>query len=215
MPTDGAQASADPVVLARSGDQLSSHASTSSAAYRIGPQDFLEINVFSVPALSRQMQVSGNGTINMPLIGEVRAEGKTSQDLERELTTRLKTKFLQNPQVSINIKEYNSQRFTVEGAVKKPGVFPIRNNNTLLQCVSAAEGIDKETASSTVIVFRKINGQRLAAKFDIDAIRSGNSEDPLIQDGDVIVVPTSDGKSAFSVFLKILPLLSVFKPIPI
>ncbi len=187
--------------------------STGASIYKVGPQDSLEINVFSVPALSRQMQVSSDGTINMPLVGEIRAAGKTTQQLERELTARLGAKYLQNPQVSINIKEYNSQRFTVEGAVKKPGVFPIKINNTLLQCISAAEGLDADTAQSTIVVFRTEKGQRLGAKFDLEAIRSGQMEDPLIIDGDVIVVPTSFGKNALSSILKTVPLLTVFKPV--
>ncbi len=194
-------------------DKLAAARTASNAAYKIGPQDLLIINVFSVPSLSREMQVSGSGTINMPLIGEVYAAGKTAQQLERELTARLGSKYLQNPQVSLNIKEYNSQRFTVEGAVKKPGVFPIKQNNTLLQCISAAEGLDKDVASSVVGVFRRENGQRTGAKFDLEAIRSGKSDDPLIKDGDVIVVATSDGKTVFSNFVKLAPLLSIFRPI--
>ena len=191
---------------------LAASAKPRQEAYQIGPQDVLEINVFNVPALSRVTQVSGSGTINMPLVGEVQATGKTSQQLEHELTRRLGGTFLQNPQIAISIKEYNSQHFTVEGAVKKPGTFPIRSSLTLIQSISMAEGLDKDTASSSVVVFRTENNQRLAARFDLDAIRKGDSTDPGIFDGDVVIVGTSSGKVAFSNAVKLLPLASIFKP---
>ena len=193
-------------------ETLSASARLTNEAYRIGPQDYLDINVFSVPALSRQTQVSGNGTINMPLLGEIQASGKTAQQLERELISKLGARYLQNPQVAISIKEYNSQRYTVQGAVKKPGIFPIRAHTTLLQTISAAEGLDKDTASSSVVVFRQEGGQRLAARFDLDAVGIGNSADPDIKDGDVIVVGTSARKVAFQNAIKILPIASIFKP---
>jgi len=199
-------------VNSQSLERMSASTKLPSNAYRVGPQDFLDINVFNVPALSRQMQVSGDGTINVPMIGEVHAAGKTAQELERELTVRLGGRYLQNPQVSLSIKEYNSQRFTVEGAVKRAGIFPIKNEATLMQGLSAAEGLDKDTASSSVIIFRTENGQRMAARFDIDAIRAGTTPDPAIQNGDLIVVGTSTGKVAFQNFTKLLPAAGLFRP---
>ncbi len=193
-------------------EQLAAVSRPKSDAYKIGPQDFLDINVFSVPALSRQTQVSGDGTINMPLLGEIQAAGKTSQQLERELIAKLGARYLQNPQVAISIKEYNSQRYTVEGAVKKPGIFQIKSHTTLLQSISAAEGLDKDTASSSVVIFRQQGGQRLAARFDLDAVRGGTSPDPDIVEGDVVVVGTSASKTAFQNVVKLLPVASLFKP---
>ena len=193
-------------------EQLSALSRPKSDAYKIGPQDFLDINVFSVPALSRQTQVSGDGTINMPLLGEIQAAGKTSQQLERELISKLGARYLQNPQVAISIKEYNSQRYTVEGAVKKPGIFQIKSHTTLLQSISVAEGLDKDTASSSVVIFRQQGGQRLAARFNLDSVRDGTSADPDIQEGDVIVVGTSASKTAFQNVVKLLPVASLFKP---
>lgn len=184
----------------------------SSQAYRIGPQDLLELTVFNVPSMSRPVQVSGDGTISVQLLGEVRAAGKTAQELERELKSRLGARYLRDPQVSIVIKEYNSQRLTIEGAVRRPGVFPIKNSATLMQSISAAEGLDKDTASSDVIVFRTENGQRLAARFDLDAIRNGSAADPQIKSGDVIIVGASAGKMAFQNLTKLLPVTALFRP---
>ncbi|HEX5958631.1 MAG TPA: SLBB domain-containing protein, partial [Hyphomicrobiaceae bacterium] len=122
---------------------------------------------------------------------------------------RLGAKYLQSPQVTIIVKEYNSQRVTIEGAVKRPGVYPIRSKTSLLQVIATAEGLD--TASdTTVVVFRHIEGKRLAARFDISQIRSGATKDPVIQSGDVIVAPTSAMKGAFDTILKSLPIATVF-----
>jgi len=179
-------------------------------AYRIGPMDVLDISVFQVPDLSKTVQVAETGTINFPLVGEVPAAGKTAQQLERELAAKLGAKYLQNPQVTVLVRENNSQRFTIEGAVKSPGVFPMKGETTLLQSMAMAGGIDTATSDSTVLVLRYTDGKRSAAKFDVAAIQKGKAEDPPIQSGDVLVVGTSAIKAGFSNVLKVLPIAGLF-----
>ena len=191
-------------------DKLTSAAKPGSSGYKIGPLDVLEFSVFKVPELARVAQVADTGTVNLPLVGEVQAAGKTSQEMERDLTKRLGAKYLQSPQVTILIKEYNSQRVTIEGAIKTPGVQPIRGKTSLLQVVASAGGLDTQTSDSTVLVFRQMEGKRSAAKFNIADIRSGTAEDPLVQSGDVIVAPTSAMKETFNTVIKALPLATVF-----
>jgi polysaccharide export outer membrane protein len=116
---------------------------------------------------------------------------------------------LQSPQVTVLVKEYNSQRVTVEGAVKRPGVYPIRGRITLLQVIATAEGLDS-ASDTTVVVFRSTEGKRLAARFDVGQIRSGHANDPAILSGDVVVAPTSATKAAFDTILKSLPIATVF-----
>ena len=196
--------------LAKAASAFASSTTPGNTAYKIGPLDVLDITVFRVPELTRSVQVADSGSINLPLIGDVASAGKTSQELERDLTARLGAKYLQSPQVTVYVKEYNSQRVTVEGAVKKPGVYPLRGKTSLLQFIAVAEGLDRDTASSTVVVFRQGTDRRLAARFDLDDIRGGQAEDPVIQQGDVIVVDTSKSKVAVSYFVKALPISSVF-----
>ncbi len=195
--------------VAAAADALTAGAKPGSAAYKVGPLDQLEVSVFKVAELSKTVQVADTGTINLPLVGEVPAAGKTAQEIERDLTAKLGAKYLQNPQVTVFVKEYNSQRVTVEGAVKKPGVYPVKGNNTLLQFIATAEGLDPNSDSS-VVVFRQTNGKRTAARFDMGAIRAGNAEDPLIVSGDVIVAGSSAAKETFNNFIKLLPVTSVF-----
>src|SRR5262249_3836623 len=132
-------------------------------SYKIGPMDVLDISVFQVPDLTKSVQVSDTGTINLPLVGEVPVAGKTSQEVERDLTAKLGAKYLQNPQVTVYVKEYNSQQVTIEGAVQKPGIFSIKGKTSLLQLIAMANGFDPNS-DWTVLVLRESNGRRKAAK---------------------------------------------------
>ncbi len=164
--------------------------------YRIGPQDLLELKVFGVKDLEREVRVSSSGSISLPLIGMVKAAGLTSQELEAELATQLAKDYLQNPQVSVFIKEYTSQRVTVEGEVKKPGIYPLKGRTTLLQALASAEGLTT-LADLNVKVFRAdpVTGNRKAMAFDLEKIREGVIHDPEVRNDDVIQVGQSQGKA--------------------
>lgn len=198
-----------PEQASREAVRLTAATDPSSSAYKIGPLDLLDITVFRVPELSKSVQVAATGTINLPLVGEVPAAGRTARDVERDLTKRFGGKFLQSPQVNVTIKEYNSQRVTIDGAVKKPGVYPIRGETTLLQLIATAEGLT-DTAQTEIAVFRKSDGKNQAAKFDVDQIRSGSAKDPEIMEGDLIVVSDSSLKTTYQGLLKALPITSIF-----
>jgi polysaccharide export outer membrane protein len=203
-------AAGDPArtAAAKAASSLTASSSPGNAGYKIGPQDVLDINVFQVAELSRAAQVSESGTISMPLIGPVPASGRTAQELERDLASRY-LKYLQKPQIAVMVKEYNAQRITLEGSVKKPGVYPLRGRTTLLQTIAQAEGFS-DVADTTVVVFRQTQNGQSAARFDVAAIRAGTAEDPTLQAGDVIVVGTSTLKETMQGIMKFLPLASVF-----
>ena len=198
-----------PAAAAKAAEQLTASATPGSNAYKIGALDVLELTVFKVPEMSKSVQVADSGTANFPLVGDIQAVGRTAQQVERELAAKLGVKYLQNPQVTLFVKEYNSQRVTVEGAVKKPGVFPIRGHGSLMQFIAMAEGLDT-VAGSEVVVFRQGEGKRVAARFDLTQIRSGEAPDPALQSGDVIVVSSSLMKETFNNFVKVLPIMGVF-----
>lgn len=202
--------SADPAVISA---QFTSAATPGNSAYRIGPLDVLDVTVFKVPDLSRSVQVGETGDINFPLVGQVHVAGQTAQAAERELAGRLGARYLQSPQVTVFVKEYNSQRVTMEGAVKKPGVYPLRGKVSLLQFIAQSEGLDRDTASGTVVIFRQTPSGRAAARFSVDDIRAGRADDPAMEPGDVIVADSSTAKVTLSYFLKALPAASVFTSI--
>ena len=122
--------------------------------YLIGPQDLLKVEVFGVPDLNRSVRVSASGQIALPLIGTVRADGLTGEQLAADLAARLAKDYLQNPQVTIFIEEFTSQRVAVTGAVKSPNVFPVKGRTTLLQVVAAAGGPTSVADLNSVRILR-------------------------------------------------------------
>lgn len=207
--------SAHTTAASEAADKLTAPAMPGNAAYKIGPLDVLDISVFKVPDLAKTVQVAEDGTINYPLLGTVQASGKTAHQIEGDITQKLGAKYLREPHVTVLVKEYNSQRVTVEGAVKTSGVYSIKGNTSLTQVMAMAGDLDTTTYSGNVVVFRMIDGARTAAKFDIDAIRSGKAEDPQMEPGDVVVVDASDTKVALKNVLMALPIATtaaVFAP---
>src|SRR5215470_15518950 len=176
-----------------------------NSGYLVGALDILEISVFNVPELSKSVQVADIGTINLPLLGVVHVSGKTASEIEKDLTRQLGAKYLKSPQVTVYVKEHNSQRVTIEGSVRKPGVYPIRGRLSLLQLAATAEGVDKDIYSKDVAVFRTVDGERTSQVYDIDAIREGKAGDPPLRQGDLVVVDTSTAKSVLEHTLKIVP----------
>lgn len=180
--------------------------------YRVGPMDVLDITVFQVPDLTRVAQVDAAGQIVLPLIGSVDAAGKTVAELQADLAVRLKDRYLQSPEVTIFVKEFASQKVTVEGSVGTPGVYPISGRTTLLQALAMARGTDRMAREDRVAIFRNVNNQRMAALFDIRAIRAGKMEDPEIYGNDMIVVERSGIKSVLGNITGALPVLGLFRP---
>ena len=164
--------------------------------YRIGPQDLLKIEVFGVEAMNRSVRVNATGQIALPLIGSIQAGGLTGEQLAAAIAARLAKDYLQNPQVSIFIEEFSSQRVIVVGAVKGQTVFPLKGRTTLLQVVTSAGG-PSSVATSTVLVLRsELDGTRKILQYDIGDIRDGKIPDPEVYGGDVIQVEASAIKSA-------------------
>jgi polysaccharide export outer membrane protein len=167
--------------------------------------DVLEISVFKVPELSKSVQVAPTGTINLPLIGEMPAAGKTAQQIEQDLTRRLAATYLNNPQVTVFVKEHNSQTVTVEGAVMRPGVFPIKGKLSLVQVVAIAGGLNNDLYDKNVTVFRTVRNERVSKVYDIDDVRAGKAADPALRAGDIVVVDNNLGKVVLNTFIKIIP----------
>ncbi len=181
------------------------------AEYRLGPLDLLTISVFGITELNQDVRVNSGGEISLPLIGTVRAGGKTIVELQHDIAAKLSDGYLQSPQVSVFVKEYTSQRVTVEGAVVRPGVIPLTGRTTLLQVVATSGGLTELADQRGVVVFRVIKGQKMAAVFNIDAIGHGAAEDPQIYGDDLVVVDVSGSKSKMRTFLQAVPVLGVFR----
>lgn len=167
----------------------------------LGPFDKIAINVLGVPDLSQQeVQIDSNGQFAMPVAGVIDANGKTPREAAMLAETALRAGGVRNPQVTINLREAISQTMTVDGAVKMPGVYPVAGQSTLMRAVARAQGATDNADTSRVVIFRTVDGKRMAALYDLRAIRSGAYEDPTIYASDLVVV----GDSAISRLLPIL-----------
>jgi polysaccharide biosynthesis/export protein len=184
------------------GPALPARSVDNPGAYKVGYADVLDISVFKAPELARTVEVAESGTITFPPVGEVSVVGKTVRDIEHDLAKTLGAKYLRSPQVTISVKEFNSQPVTVEGAVMQPGLHALKGKTTLLQLIAMSGGIDRDVTDSTVVLFRNADGERHATKFNIDDIGTGQAPDPLIFPGDMVVANSSPLKAAWSEFIK-------------
>ena len=181
--------------------------------YRVGPNDLLDIEVLDLDNAKRTVRVNAAGAITLPLIGGVVVAGLTAQQIEAHLASKYSEKYLQNPQVSVFIKEFTTERITVDGAVVKPGIYPLTGQITLLRALALAGGFGPIANSTEVMLFRvNEKGERQVAVFDIDLIRSGKSDDPAIKGDDLIVVQRDSTRRMLkdSVFRDILDSINPF-----
>ncbi len=164
--------------------------------YRIGTQDLLEVQVLGIQDLRREARVNAKGMIGLPLIGAVRVAGLTSAEAEALIGGLYSKNYLQNPEVSVFVKEFTRQNVTIDGAVGKPGIYPLKGPTTLLQALANAGGQGSLTDLTDVVLFRMEEGERRAIKFDVSKIRAAEAPDPLLQPGDLIVVNRSAARVA-------------------
>lgn len=178
----------------------------------LGPGDKIKVTVFDVPALSGDFQVEENGQVDYPLIGIVQAQGQTPSNLAKLLEQRLGERALKHPNVQVSVVERAQQTITIEGAVKQAAVVPVRGQTTLLSAVAMGGGTTDDANPRQVVVFRQVNGQKMAAAFDLAAIRRAEAPDPVIYPNDVVVVAGSQNRRVIDKVLQAVPILGIFRP---
>ncbi|MEX5216537.1 MAG: polysaccharide biosynthesis/export family protein [Nitrospiraceae bacterium] len=161
--------------------------------YIMGPEDVLEITVWKNADLSKQVQVRPDGRISLPLIGDVSAVGKTAAQLTEEISLKLKS-YMENPTVSIVVREVNSYQIYVLGEVNSPGKYPLKSKTTLLQAITIAHGFTQVAARNKIVVFRfGRDGEgltKIKASYDDIVLRDGSDQNIELKPGDQIVVPS-------------------------
>lgn len=182
----------------------------------IAPYDKIKITVFQVEDLSGDFQVNSAGQISYPLVGTVAAAGKTPAELSQLLTARLGAKHLRSPNVQVNILEAepSERTVTLDGSVKTPGAYPVKGPTTLMRAVALANGLTGDANPRRVVIFRTVNGQRMAGGFDLAAIRRAEAEDPMIYPNDIVIVDGKDTRiqNTFREIFYALPILNIFRP---
>ncbi len=176
-------------------------------AYIVAPSDRLTVDVFGVAELTRTIQVDPNGMFTLPLVGALQAAGKTPAELAGTIADRLRGRYMRDPQVAVNAETVN-QNITVEGEVRIPGIYPVTSRTTLLQALARAQGLTDNANTEYVVVFRQVSDRKMAALYDVRAIRQGMYEDPEVYGNDVISVGESRARRIFTVAFQTAALLT-------
>jgi polysaccharide export outer membrane protein len=183
--------------------------------YRLGPGDEIEINVFDVPELNVTARIRDSGFVSLPLVGAVRAAGLIESEFHQELKNRL-SNYVKNPEITVFVSLYGSQKVAVMGAVQKPGTYPLKKgDNSIIELLSEAGGVNDRAGNLLTFIPTEVSGlgaandvetrARLALASDrivassnagiqlyLDQILGTNGTIPLeipIRGGDMIVVP--------------------------
>lgn len=188
-------------------------AAQSDRTFVLGPFDTVSVSVFGAPELTREGMIDSSGNFSLPLVGQIRAAGQTPAQLETAIADRLRGPYVRNPEVTVSVTKIQSRTVTVDGAVKRPGVYPVSSRTSLQQAVAMAEGAAEFAQLREVVVFRTIDNQRMAARFDLEAIRAGQMADPMVYGDDIVVVGTNDGRRRFREIIQAIPVFGVFAPV--
>jgi polysaccharide export outer membrane protein len=157
----------------------------------IGRMDHVEIRVFREDELTTRGQLSGDGTISMPLIGPVRLEGLTTDQAAAAITRRLADGYLVKPEVSVSIEARIRKTVTILGQAQRPGVFelPAHRQLTLVEAIGMAGGVTR-IGNAKKITLKRLSGSSVET-INLSDITKGNGVDIPLRDGDVITIPES------------------------
>lgn len=179
-------------------------AEPTGADYRISPYDALQVAVFQVQDLNKTVEVAADGTISLPLIGKVSVAGKTTREVESVIGDRLRKKYLQSPDVSVNVAKFG-QRVTISGSVKNPQVIAVDAQLTLSEVVAKAGGVSDVGNGDRVHIARRDGDRVRDTIYDLNSIQAGSTGDPMIKGGDIVVVEQNGVKVALNSVKDLLP----------
>jgi polysaccharide biosynthesis/export protein len=168
----------------------------------VGPFDTLTVEVVGIENMTRDVVVDAEGRISLPIAGLIDVGRKTPSEITDIITQRLRAGYVRNPQVVVNLKEVESQSVTIDGGVRKPGLYKITGDMTMMRVVARAEGLSDSARDRHVVIFRKVGGHDMAAVYDLQSIRLGYYSDPAIYPNDVVVVGTSSARQLFPQLLQ-------------
>lgn len=162
-----------------------------SGGYRLGPRDLIAVKVFEVPELNVETRVSERGTVNLPLIGDIAAEGLTAEEFEARLEELLETRYVNRASVSIEVREFRSRPIVVMGAVKNPGNLAFPGRWTLFEAIAAAGGLSGSHGDYVFVLRRAANGltDQVSVRVDDLMFKGDPTVNLPIYANDVINVP--------------------------
>lgn len=159
-----------------------------SAEDRVGIDDVFDVRVYGEAELTGTYRVATDGTIDYPLTGRLSVSGLRSGEIQELLVNKLKDRFLKDPQVSVTIKERNSQKIIVFGQVAKPGQVGYYPNMTIVDAIASAGGFTGIAAKNSVNLRREVAGKIQTHIYPVADISEGRSQNVMVLPGDVLVV---------------------------
>jgi len=164
-----------------------------AGAYRIGPRDLIELRVFEVPELNLQRRVAEDGTINLPLLGDVAVAGQTEAEATQNLKAHLESKLLQHASVDFKVLEFRARPISVIGAVKQPGNLGFSGRWTLLEALTAAGGLAENHGNVLYVLRRADNGlsDQIAVDLDDLLVRADPRVNLPLLANDLVNIPTA------------------------
>jgi polysaccharide export outer membrane protein len=158
--------------------------------YLMGPGDVIDVGLWKDETLSKSLTVLPDGKISFPLIGEIRAAGRTIPQLKKEIEQKI-ARFAPDPIVSIEVRQVNSMLIYVIGRVNAPGRFSLNTNVNVLQALTMAGGVNPFAKRDKIKIFRQEGGQTKIYPFKYDEVVEGTEleKNIILQRGDIIVVP--------------------------
>lgn len=187
--TRGAQTAAVFVLLAWCHGLLAQTDSGWQGPYRISEGDVISVFVWKFPVLSVSVPVSPDGTINYPLVGELKAVGLTPSDLEKQLRQSLR-KQIKDPQVTVSLKEVHGFRVYVLGEVLRPGMMELKGPVTVVQVVAMAGGFTRFAAKNDIVIYNQSIPGEPRLSFDYERFLQGKDLDRniVLRPGDTVLV---------------------------
>jgi polysaccharide biosynthesis/export protein len=166
------------------------------ATLRLGPEDNITVDVFDQPLYSRaNITVPPNGKINYPLIGQIMVAGRTTDELEKEITERL-IEYIIDPKVTVQVNQVHSLKFLVVGHVNAPGIYEMPRRMTVTEGIARAGYFSRYGKRSDVTILRNQPGSKpVPIKVDVKDIEKGEAEDIFLVPGDMVVVPSNAQKT--------------------
>lgn len=167
--------------------------------YLVGPADVLRIDVFGMQDMAnREVRVDQAGQLSFPLAGTIQASGKTTTQIAEEIEAGLRRSYVREPRVTVNVERAISRTVTVYGEVREPGIHALpAGKTTLMRAIASAKGFTELAKQSDVVVFRTVNGQRMATLYNLGAIRRGAYADPDIYANDLVAVGDNSARLLF------------------
>jgi polysaccharide export outer membrane protein len=146
--------------------------------YVVGEEDILKITVYDHPDLTTVARVSGEGLINLPLIGAVKVSGLTTAQISQKVTELLADGYVVDPHVSVFVEEFKSRKTIIMGQVNKPGVYALSGSTTFLELLSKAGGLTKEAGDKAIIKRKALSSDKTEIIITLDLKK-------LLEEGDV------------------------------